>query len=55
MRNLIFPSLSNSSNIRSHIETSKVNFSSSCRPLVPGLSDAQGLTLAFEDHTNSAT
>jgi hypothetical protein len=48
----MFPSLSNSSNIRSHLETSKVNFNSSCRPLVAGLRDAQELALDFEGHTN---
>jgi hypothetical protein len=50
MRNLNVPSLSNSSNIQSHLETSKVNFSSSCRPLVAGLRDAQELDLDFEGH-----
>jgi hypothetical protein len=37
------------------LETSKVNFNSSCRPLVAGLRDAQELALDFEGHTNSAT
>jgi hypothetical protein len=49
----MFPSLSNSSKIRSHLETSKVKFSYSCRPLVAGLSDAQELALAIAGHTNS--
>jgi hypothetical protein len=51
----MFPSLSNSLKIRSHLETSKVNFSSSCQPLVASLRDAQELALDYEGHTNSAT
>jgi hypothetical protein len=39
--NLVFRYLSNSSNIRSLLETSKVNLISSCRPLLAGLRDEQ--------------
>jgi hypothetical protein len=51
---LIFPSLSNSSKMRSHLETSKVNINSFYRPLLVGLSDVQEKDLSSECHTNSA-
>jgi hypothetical protein len=38
----------------SHLETSKVNFNSSCRPLLAGLSDALEKYLSLEGHTNFA-
>jgi hypothetical protein len=40
--------------MRSHLETSKVNLNSSCRPLLAGLSDAQEKDLSSEGYTNSA-
>ena len=52
--NLMFPFLSNSSKIWSHLETSKVNFTSFCRFFWVGFNEGQEEGLAFDGQTNSA-
>ena len=52
--NLMFPLLSNSSNMRSQLETSKLKRSCPCRFLGIGLSYEQEYDLASDGHTNSA-
>ena len=52
--NLMFPLLSNSSNMRSHLETSNVKRTCSCRFLGIGLSDEQEHGFASDGHMNWA-
>ena len=52
--NWMLPFLSNSSKIRSHLETSNVNFSSACQFFWIGLRDGTEPGLAFDGQTNSA-